>query len=346
MKILPKIHDLSKRAFGVAGVLALASGLVLAGNSVAKAQSGEVVYYGYKGAMIPATIKAFNKIYPNIEVKAVTGQGSTTLARIKAEKDNPQGDVIYGDTNALINNHQYFKPYKSKHHDAFPAWSLMKVGDDIMGYGYNVSIQIFVVNTNVMKLEDAPTSWKQLMLPKYKGKFMVGNPALSSAGYYSFSQMYIMNGREGIEKYVENGTFMPKTNLVPANVGRGETAFGLVEETKSWGLADKGFPVKVIYPDEGVVPTVAGIGLIKNGPNPENGLLFAEFMNSRAGHNINVATRNRRAPRKDADAPRGLPPFSELKLNATVNVDETIKNRDAWVKIFDEYFYKKQQKSN
>ncbi|MDP6885099.1 MAG: extracellular solute-binding protein, partial [Rhodospirillales bacterium] len=257
-----------------------------------------------------------------------------------------QGDVIYGDTNSLINNHQYFEPYKSKHHDAFPEWSLMKVGDNIMAYGYNVSIQIFVVNTNVMKIGDAPTSWKQLMLPKYKGKFMVGNPALSSAGYYSFSQMYIMNGREGAEKYVENGTFLPKTNLVPANVGRGETAFGLVEETKSWGLADKGFPVKVIYPSEGVVPTVAGIGLIKNRPNVENGRLFAEFMNSREGHNINVATRNRRAPRKDADAPRGLAPFSELKLNPTVNVDDTIKNRDAWVKIFDEYFYKKQKKGS
>ena len=338
------MNRLSK--LGTASAAVLTAALVFGGGTAALAQSGEVTYYGYKGAMIPATIKAFNKIYPNIKVKVITGQGTETLARIKAEKENPQGDVIYGDTNSLINNYQYFEPYKSKHHDAFPAWSLMMVGDKIMAYGYNVSIQIFVVNTNVMKIGDAPTSWKQLMEPKYKGKFMVGNPALSSAGYYSFSQMYIMNGREGAEKYVENGTFMPKTNLVPANVGRGETAFGLVEETKSWGLADKGFPVKVIYPDEGVVPTVAGIGLIKNRPNMENGRLFAEFMNSREGHNINVATRNRRAPRKDADAPRGLAPFSELKLNPKVNVDETVKNRDAWVKIFDEFFYKKQKKGS
>ncbi len=338
------MNRLSKLGTAIAAVLTAA--MVFGGGTAALAQSGEVTYYGYKGAMIPATIKAFNKIYPNIKVKVITGQGTETLARIKAEKENPQGDVIYGDTNSLINNYQYFEPYKSKHHDAFPAWSLMMVGDKIMAYGYNVSIQIFVVNTNVMKIGDAPTSWKQLMEPKYKGKFMVGNPALSSAGYYSFSQMYIMNGREGAEKYVENGTFMPKTNLVPANVGRGETAFGLVEETKSWGLADKGFPVKVIYPDEGVVPTVAGIGLIKNRPNMENGRLFAEFMNSREGHNINVATRNRRAPRKDADAPRGLAPFSELKLNPKVNVDETVKNRDAWVKIFDEFFYKKQKKGS
>ena len=331
---------------GATSAAVLTAAMIVGSGTAAMAQSGEVIYYGFKGDNVPATIKAFNAIYPNIEVKAVTGQGSETLARIKAEKDNPQGDVIYGDTNTMLNNPQYFEPYKSKHHDAFPAWSLMKVGDDIMAYGYNVSIQIIVVNTNVMKVEDAPTSWKDLMQPKYKGKFMVGNPVLSSAGYYSFSQMYIMYGRSGIEGYIENGTFMSKTNLVPANVGRGEIAFGLVEETKSWGLADKGFPVKVIYPAEGIVPTVAGIGLIKNRPNKENGLLLAEFMNSREGHNINVATRNRRAPRNDADAPRGLAPFSELKLNQTVNVDETIKNYDEWVKIFDEIFYKKQKKGS
>ena len=182
------------------------------------------------------------------------------------------------------------------------------------------------------------------MLPKYKGKFMVGNPALSSAGYFSYAQMYIMYGRAGIDKYVENGTFVSKTNMVPANVGRGEVAFGLVEETKSWGLADKGFPVKVIYPAEGVVPTVGGIGLIKNRPNMENGLLLAEFMNSREGQNINVATRNRRASRKDADAPRGLAPFSELILNQNVSVDGTMNNYNDWVKIFDEIFYEKQKK--
>ena len=94
------------------------------------------------------------------------------------------------------------------------------------------------------------------------------------------------------------------------------------------------------------MPTVAGIGLIKNAPNRANGRLFAEFMNSREGHNINVATRNRRAPRKDADAPRGLAPFSELKLNQTVDVDKTISNYESWVKIFDEIFYKKQKKGS
>ncbi len=343
MKKLSSVRNFSKRAFGIAGALALASGLVLAGNSAAKAQSGEVVYYGYKGKMLAPTIKAFNKIYPNIKVRAVTGQAAETLSRIKAEKDNPQGDVIYADTTSLVLNHQYFQPYKSKHHDAFPEWALMKVGDKIMGYGYNVSIQIFVVNTDVMKVEDAPKSWKDLLLPKYKGKFTVGHPALSGAGYDSMAQMIQMYGREGLEKYVENGTFVPKTNIVPQNVGRGETAFGMVEETKSWGLADKGFPVKVIYPSEGVSPGFSGIGLIKNGPNKENGLLFAEFMNSREGQNINVATRNRRAPRKDADLPRGIPPLSELKINQKVDIDKTIRRHDEWVKLFDELFAKKKK---
>ena len=68
---------------GAASAAVLAAAMIVGSGTAALAQSGEVVYYGYKGAMIPATIKAFNKIYPNIKVSAITGQGSETLARIK-----------------------------------------------------------------------------------------------------------------------------------------------------------------------------------------------------------------------------------------------------------------------
>ena len=43
-------------------------------------------YYGFKGATSPAPSRPSTRIYPNIKVKAVTGQGAQTMARIKAEK--------------------------------------------------------------------------------------------------------------------------------------------------------------------------------------------------------------------------------------------------------------------
>jgi len=329
---------------------ALATAVVLtalaAGSMPAHAQKGEVVLYGYKGPNMEASKVAFEKLYPNITVKIVTGDTGQLTTRLLAEKDNPQGDVLTGDRDHFLNHTFLFKPYMSKHHAAFPKWALFERDGQNWAYGYTISIQLFAINTNKMKVEDAPKSWRELALPKYKGKFMVGNPALAGAGYYSFAQMLQMYGWDETEKYIENARFVASTNAVPANVSRGEVEFGLIEETKSWELAEEGFPIKVIYPTEGIVPTVVGVGIIRNSPNPENALLFADFLSSREGHNINVATRNRRTPRMDADAPKGLVPLSELKVNTTRAMDtqEAADKKAEWLKRFDEILHKKGKK--
>jgi iron(III) transport system substrate-binding protein len=328
-------------------LVTLVSGFIAAFSGTLHAQSGEVVYYGANGEHIPATMKAFNALYPNIRFKAVTGDAGQLRTRMAAEKDNPQGDVFYGDTEHFINRRELFKPYRSKHLAAFPDWALVKHGEDIYAYGYAISFQVFAVNSQKMALADAPKSWQDLTKPQYQGKIMVGNPALSGGGYYSFFQFLQMYGWDAVDKYVENARFQASTGAVPANVGRGEVAVGLTEETMAWDLAEKGFPVSVIYPEEGVVPTLNAIGLIRNSPNPENAILLAEFMNSVEGNNINVATRNRRSPRADADRPKGLAPIAELKVNTSpkINVPESIAKKSEYLKGFDEVLQRKGKKT-
>ncbi len=90
--------------------------------------------------------------------------------------------------------------------------------------------------------------------------------------YYGYKGGHMLGAKVAFEKLHPDITvkIVAATNAVPANVGRGEVEFGLVEETKSWGLAEEGFPVKVINPEEGAVPSVGGIAILKNSPNPEN----------------------------------------------------------------------------
>ena len=42
-------------------------------------------------------IEAFNEVYPNVEVEVVNGSAGELAARIRAEKDNPQGDLQWVD---------------------------------------------------------------------------------------------------------------------------------------------------------------------------------------------------------------------------------------------------------
>lgn len=321
--------------------LALGMGLGLGICAPALAQSGTVVMYGFPGKHNDGIISAFEKKYPGIKVKIVSGQGSEMFARLIAEKGNPQADVIDTDRTKILERPDLFEPYRSPSNDKFPAWAITRRGKDIMGYGYTITIQTFAINTKEMPLAQAPKSWKDVLNDKYKGKFMLGNPALSTAGLESATEIYQMFGEEGLKKLAANAQFASKTNLVPQNVGRGEVAFGLVEETKTLNLVDEGYPVKLVYPSDGVTPVCNVLALIKNRPHPENGKLLVDFLTTREGQNINVKTRNRRVPRLDADPPKGLAPLSSLKINAAVNVDKMVSERDKVVKLFNKYYAKR-----
>jgi iron(III) transport system substrate-binding protein len=320
------------------GLAALAVGLAIGAGAPAFAQKGSVVMYGYPGKHNDGIVTAFQKKYPGIKVKVVSGQGPELFARLIAEKESPQADVIDTGVKEVLERPDLFEPHRSVNHDAFPDWAIVKRGDDVMGYGFTILIQVFAVNVKEMPLATAPKSWKEVLDDKHKGKIMLGNPALSTAGLDSASQIYAMFGEEGIKKLTANAQFAAKTNLVPQSVGRGEVAFGLVEETKTQALAIEGFPVELVYPSDGVTPTCNVLALIRNRPNPENGRLLHDFLTSREGQNINVSTRNRRTPRIDADPPKGLPPMTALKVNQAVAPEKMVTERDHVVALFNKYY--------
>lgn len=317
--------------------------ITLVTSRIASAQSGEVVFYGFAGDHIAPTIRAFNKLYPDIKVRAITLQGPAMIARLRAEKDNPRSDVVDTAADLLLTNTDLLTPYKSKEASHFPSWAVIHEGDNVYGYGFSVAVQIFLINTTQMSIADAPRSWKDLLKPQYEGKFLLGNPGSTTAGYDSYAQMLQIVGPSKIQTFIDNAVFSPETNLVPQEVGRGEVPMGLVEETKAFDMKQQGYPVELIYPSEGLVPTVDGWALVRNGPNPENARLFVEFMNSLKGQNLDVEYRNRRVGREDANSPKGLPPMSQLKINDSVDVGLMTTERQANIALFNKFFVKKTQ---
>lgn len=322
--------------------IALCCATLLATAPAAMAQSGELVFYGFAGDHVQPLIRAFNKHYPNIKVHAVTLQGPAIIARLRAERNNPQADVVNSASDLLLANTDLINPDPTNHESAFPSWAVIRHGKDIYGYGYSIAMQVFMINTSQMKLADAPHSWKDLLKPQYHGKFLLGNPGSTTAGYDSYAQMLQIVGPSEIGKFIDNAVFSPETNLVPQEVARGEIPMGLVEETKADEMRKQGYPVAIIYPSEGVVPTVDGWSLVKNAPHPKNAQLFLNFINSREGQNIDVATRNRRVARTDANSPVGLPPMSAIKINTDVDVTRFTTERKANIALFNKLFATKQ----
>jgi iron(III) transport system substrate-binding protein len=324
-----------KRRQFVAAVSATAASATLLGSRPARsAPNGEVTFYTSTSDDITPMIKSFNAIYPDIKVKMITGEGGTLLTRLRAEKARPQCDVVNLSADALLNYPELFKPYKSKEDAAFEPWGIIRNGDTIYGYGFTISIQTFAYNSQRLAKADVPTSWQDMLSPRFKGKYVVANPVISTAGYGSLSQVIQTYGWDGVQKYIDTARFSQNTDVIPQNVARGEEALVITEETKAGNLTRAGYPVVVTYPSEGVAPTVEGIGLVKNGPNGDNGLIFAEFLNSKDGHGFNVKFRNRRTPRKDSAPPVGLPPSSALKINPKYDFLDGVHHHDEWIAKF------------
>src|SRR5579864_5893969 len=109
-----------KRRNSILGALVLGAAF-LASLAGAKAEQKLVLYSANDSTLNDLVTAAFTK-ETGIKVDVVSAGSGVLMKRIQAEKDNPQGDIIWGVSRSLLQtNKAYFTPYKSKENAAIPA---------------------------------------------------------------------------------------------------------------------------------------------------------------------------------------------------------------------------------
>ena len=78
-----------------------------------------VLYCSMTDDDVETVVEGFNELYPDCEVEVVNGSAGELCARIQAESENPQGDVMLGGINQTDGDtyKDIFEPYLSKHED-------------------------------------------------------------------------------------------------------------------------------------------------------------------------------------------------------------------------------------
>src|SRR5215207_4469218 len=101
-------------------VLAFGASLRM-GVGAAEAQQKLVVYSANDSTLNDLVFAAFGK-ESGIQVEPVSTGSGVLVKRLQAEKDRPQGDIIWGINRALLEgNKAHFAPYKTKDAEAVPA---------------------------------------------------------------------------------------------------------------------------------------------------------------------------------------------------------------------------------
>ncbi|MBW0002031.1 MAG: extracellular solute-binding protein [Hyphomicrobiales bacterium] len=288
-------------------------------STAAEAQQKLVIYSANDSTLNDLVFNAFTK-ETGIQVETVSSGSGVLMKRIQAEKDNPQGDIVWGVSRSLLQtNKAYFSPYKSSEISAIPPEFL---DPDHLWTGTNVHILVVTQNTKLIPEGQGPKTWADLLDPKYKGKISFTDPANSGSAYTNATLLidHWGGGDAGWAKLKElfaNTKILNRSTQVFQGVGTGEYALGISLEYAGDLWASNGAPVKNIYPSDGTLAIMEGVAIIKADRNPDAAKKFVDYINRKDICEMMLKATFRRPARTDLDLsnlPGGMPVLSSLKL--------------------------------
>lgn len=282
------------------------SASVLAGCAGGSSDGGEKDGGGKKGERItlysPETPDFTNELakkYEEMHGAAVDVQyaGTNVLVnQMLAEKENPKADVWYGGGGILPFEAAIDRGILTSYTPEYAEdWEVVEDGIKMKHEdGKYVGIEIFVLgfayNTDLVTEEEAPKTWADLLDPKWEGKIQFPNPAASGTATLMVMDQMMQQGEEEaweyFEKLVAQSNSMPDSGSAPTTaVSMGEAHIGIGFDFMAYEQKDKGESVDFIVPDKTPV-LVNPATLIENGPNPEGGKDFMDFLLSKEAQEI------------------------------------------------------------
>ncbi len=253
----------------------------------------------------------FQKEY-GIRVDILAGNGSILLQKILVEQSMKAqiGDVFNiggaGSTSDLI-----IRGGADKIADVLPVLrdkSVFKV-DPVYSPGGEGIVWVLAysgvnVNTNLVKPEDEPKSYMDLLNPRWKGKIVSADPA-TTGGSTSFYYILRFNKVVDLDFYRQ----MAKQDMAiwrgnpregAMMVARGEYFMEIGNSTDTVGpIMGAGAPLKTLSLKEGVGGYLGNIVIPKGAPHPNAARVFVNWLLSVQGQQVYAKIANSTPVRKD-----------------------------------------------
>ena len=307
-----------------------------------------LVYTALEDDEVAVYLPAFQKAHPDIKVTIYRDSTGIVTAKLLAEKDNIQADVVWGTaaTSLLIcNDLGMLVGYNPKGVEKVRKG--MKDGRDnpVRWVGIKAYVTGIVGNTIEMKAKGLkmPQSYADLLKPMYKGHLVMPNPASSGTGFLTVSAILQLMGQEKgwdyLDQLHENIAMYTHSGSKPAKLaGKGEFPIGMSFAYRGFKQRAKGEPVEIAFPKEGSGYEVEANALMKKPRIKKEAKIFLDWAISDEAMAMYAKVYPIVATDIKVDAPDGWPsdPMSVLIDNDLQWAAQSRKSiLKEWIKRYD-----------
>ncbi|OCT15351.1 putative 2-aminoethylphosphonate ABC transporter substrate-binding protein [Paenibacillus pectinilyticus] len=218
------------------------------------------VYTALEDDQIKTYLTTFKAKYPDVKVNIVRDSTGIVTAKLLAEKDSPQADVIWGlaATSLLVlDQNTMLEPYSPKGVDRILP-DFKDKNATTHWVGIDAWETAFIVNKVEMEKRKLaiPQSYEDLIKPEYKGLITMPNPSASGTGFLTVSGLLQLKGKDQAWDYLnklnDNIAMYTLSGSKPAkSAGTGEYPIGISFGYRGIQEKKTGSPVEVVFPKEG-----------------------------------------------------------------------------------------------
>jgi len=264
--------------------------------------------------------RAFTAAHPGITVEVIRTTGQVAFQRLMLDIKNhtPHCDVfsatdishmpILKDRGALMN----YAPDAAA--DMVPAFKAM--ADPGWWYPTNAGRWVLIRNKDRVAAEAAPKAWTDLLDPKWKRQVSIAHPAFSGGmGVWTLA-MKQTYGWEFFETLAKNEPRVGRSTLDTVTLlSAAECLVGPTWAPGAYRMLDKGAPIAIDQPRDGVVVMVFPSAIPASAPHPSAAKLFMEWMLSEEYSRLTAADGSEPLHAGAAARP-DQPPLSSQKIIA------------------------------
>ena len=306
-------------------------------------KEGKAVWYTSVDLKVAEEIaKRFEAKYPGVSVQVERTGAERVLQRIGQEySSNIHAVDVVNSSDAshlqLWKDKGWLAPYMPE--DVAKYYPAEHKDPDGMFASFRVFLCVIAYNTTLVKKEEAPKSFADLLLPKWKGKIVKAHPGYSGTIMTATFEMARDIGWGYFEKLAKQNILQVQSASVPPKkLALGERAIqadGV--EYLIFKEKESGKPVEPVYATEGTPLIIGPNGLFKAAPHPNAARLFQSYCFTPECQQVNLNVGGLRSAHPHVKEKAGRIPLSKIKLmkdDAAGVLRDAEKIKAHYVKLF------------